>query len=195
MNHYYSENPDTPSNEQKKTIVVNETVLNIITDNGVFAKKGLDHGTRTLLESIETDKIKGSVLDFGCGYGPIGLYIKKVSTATVDMIDINNRSLELARKNALLNKLTVNVFNSNKFENITAKYDFIITNPPIRVGKKELYDILSTAKEHLKENGQLWFVIHKDQGAKSTAEYLKAFYDIKTISKDKGFYVFCALKH
>lgn len=146
MNHYYSENPDTISDEKKIIIKINDINLDIITDNGVFAKRGLDYGTRTLLDSIDTDRIKGSVLDFGCGYGPIGIYIKKKTKASVDMLDINERSVNLSIKNAKLNKVDVNVFKSNKFENVKNKYDFIITNPPIRIGKKSYLKYLKIVK-------------------------------------------------
>jgi 16S rRNA (guanine1207-N2)-methyltransferase len=71
------------------------------------------------------------------------------------MIDVNIRALNLARNNASINKVDVNIFESDIYSNVSKKYDFIITNPPIRVGKKILYEILIKAKEHLKENGHL----------------------------------------
>ena len=134
----------------------------------------------------------GDVLDFGCGYGPIGIYLKKIFNCNVDMIDINNRSIELAIKNALQNNVNVNVFNSNIYENVTKKYDFIITNPPIRVGKKILYQILFDAKDHLKDGGQIWLVINKDQGAKSLLKDLNKQYKAELVCKNKGFYIICA---
>ena len=108
------------------------------------------------------------------------------------MIDINNRSIELAIKNALQNNVNVNVFNSNIYENVTKKYDFIITNPPIRVGKKILYQILFDAKDHLKDGGQIWLVINKDQGAKSLLKDLNKQYKAELVCKNKGFYIICA---
>lgn len=136
--------------------------------------------------------MKGKILDFGCGYGPIGIYLAKVINASVDMIDINERSIHLAKKNSQINKVNTNVFKSNIYENITETYDYIITNPPIRVGKQILYQILIDAKKHLNKTGELWFVIHKDQGAKSTMKMLEEYYEIELRAKNKGFYIICA---
>ena len=110
------------------------------------------------------------------------------------MVDINKRSLALASKNASKNSVNVNIFESNIYENIKKEYDFIITNPPIRVGKKILYHILMGAKEHLKDKGELWLVVHKDQGAKTLLKDLNQIYDAELIIKNKGFYVICAKK-
>ena len=189
MPHYFT-NDYIESKEQKTKCIIKNTELTFITDNGVFSKKGLDFGTRTLLETI--DNIKGQVLDFGCGYGPIGIYIKKTFETEVDAIDINIRAMNLAKKNAELNNVKINVFESNMYENITKKYDYIITNPPIRVGKKILYEILFEAKKYLKKDGQMWLVIHKDQGAKTLAKDLEKEYKIEIKNKNKGFYIICA---
>lgn len=189
MSHYFT-NDYVESKENKTKCIIKDTELTLITDNGVFSKKGLDFGTRTLLETI--DNIKGQVLDFGCGYGPIGIYLKKTYDVEVDAIDINERAMNLAKKNAELNKTNINIFESNIYENINKKYDYIVTNPPIRVGKKILYQILFEAKEHLKENGELWLVIHKDQGAKTLAKTLEKEYKVEIKNKNKGFYIICA---
>ena len=189
MAHYFT-NDYVESKEIKTKTKINDTEFTFITDNGVFAKKGLDFGTKLLLSNLKN--IKGKVLDFGCGYGPIGIYISKVFNCDVDMIDINLRALNLSKKNAKENKVTVNIFESNIYSNITKKYDYIITNPPIRVGKKMLYEILIGAKQHLKENGELWLVIHKDQGAKTLSKELEKYYKIEIKDKNKGFYIICA---
>ena len=190
MNHYFTDNTDLKHNICEKKVSINGHDFVFFTDNGVFSKNGLDFGTRSLLESLP-DYIHGDVLDFGCGYGPIGIYLKKIFNCNVDMIDINNRSIELAIKNALQNNVNVNVFNSNIYENVTKKYDFIITNPPIRVGKKILYQILFDAKDHLKDGGQIWLVINKDQGAKSLLKDLNKQYKAELVCKNKGFYIIC----
>ena len=131
---------------------------------------------------------------FGCVYGLIGIYLKKMTNAKIDMIDINKRALNLAEKNAKLNDVEVNVFESNIYENINKKYDVIATNPPIRVGKKILYEILFGANDHLKENGKLWLVINKNSGAKSLVKDLENTYDVTIVNKNKGFYIICAKK-
>jgi len=186
MAHYFT-NDEVQSDEKTLIFKIKDIQLLMTVDNGVFSKKGLDFGTRTLLESLE--EVKGDVLDFGCGYGPIGIYLAKMTKTNIDMVDVNRRSLNLAKKNALQNKVEVNVFESNIYENINKKYDYIITNPPIRVGKKVLYEILFGAKEYLKDNGEMWLVVHKDQGAKSLAKDLEKSYQIDIINKNKGFFV------
>lgn len=194
MEHYFTNNKNIKSNEKLHEVIVNDINLKFISDNGVFSKKGLDFGTRTLLETLPLEKINGKVLDFGCGYGPIGIFVAKSTNADVDMLDVNLRSLGLARKNAELNDIKANIFESNIYENVNVKYDYIISNPPIRVGKKILYQILFEAKEYLKENGELWIVINKDQGAKSVARDLEKYYKVSVVNKNKGFYIIMCSK-
>ena len=194
MSHYFT-NDYVESNENEIKVKIKNTDLTFITDNGVFSKHGLDFGTRSLLENLPIQVLKGDILDFGCGYGPIGIYLKKNVSANIDMLDVNERALNLARKNAEINNVSVNIFQSDLYTNVTKKYDYIVTNPPIRVGKKTLYKILFEAEKHLKQNGQLLFVINKNQGAKTTARDLSEIYEVTIIAKNKGFYIICAKKH
>lgn len=191
MSHYFT-NDEVRSKEREIIVNIKENNLKFSVDNGVFSKKRLDFGTRTLLESINLEEIKGDVLDFGCGYGPIGIYIKKNCQCNVDMIDINERALNLAKKNAKQNEVDVNIYKSDIYSNVKKNYDFIITNPPIRVGKKILYRILYDSLKHLKKEGKLIFVINKDQGAKSVFENLNEIAQTKIINKNKGFYIIVA---
>ena len=194
MAHYF-ENDDTLKSEERQILVkINNINFSFLTDYGVFSKNGLDFGTRTLLETLDTSKINGKVLDFGCGYGPIGIYIAKTTNSEVHMIDINRRVLGLARKNVSLNHVNVNIYESNIYEKVTEQFDYIISNPPIRVGKEILYKILFEAKKHLKENGELWIVVNKDQGAKSLVKDLEKEYSVEIKNKKKGFYIIQCLK-
>ena len=192
MSHYFENDKNLKSQWQEHKINILNKSYTFITDHGVFSKQGLDFGTRTLIETIPINKISGDVLDLGCGYGPIGITVKDNTNSNVDMIDINLRSLHLARMNASKNNVSVNVFESNGYSNVLKKYDYIITNPPIREGKKILYDLLFGAKEHLKENGELWLVINKNQGAKSVAKDLEKEYNVEIVKKNKGFYIIMA---
>ncbi len=193
MDHYFINNPNLKSNLKEISFKINNGIYNFITDNGVFSKNAIDYGTRTLIDNLP--ELKGNVLDFGCGYGVIGIYIKSKYNCNVDMIDINDRVIALAKKNALLNKVDVTIFKSNIYENVTNKYDYIVSNPPIRVGKKVLYEILFEAKKHLLPKGELWIVINKNQGAKTVAKDLEKEYEVKIIDKNKGFYVICAVNN
>ena len=188
MAHSFENEGMAQSEEKKIKVVIKNDIFTFITDHNVFSKSGLDFGTRTLLESIDVEQLGGKILDFGCGYGPIGIFLAH-HNLNVDMIDINLRALNLAKRNAELNRVNVNIFESNIYENINKKYDYIITNPPIRVGKKILYEILFGAKEYLVAGGHIILVIHKDQGAKSLARDLEKSYQVKILQKNKGFYV------
>lgn len=195
MSYYFDKNTDVESNEITTRAEIGEKLFTFKTDNNVFSKRGLDFGTRTLLESINIYDINGDVLDFGCGYGPIGIYISKLTNSNVDMIDINERAINLAKKNARINDVNVNIFLSNIYSDVNKKYDYIITNPPIRVGKKILYEILIGAKEYLNPGGHLIFVINKDQGAKSAIKDLEKYYEVKLLNKNKGFFVIDCKNH
>lgn len=192
MAQYFENDTSLRSQEVEKRVIIKDIEYKFLTDNGVFSKSGLDFGTRSLLESLSLKNNKGNVLDFGCGYGPIGIFLAKTTNLNVDMIDINKRSVLLARKNASLNNVIVNVFESDIYSNISKKYEYIISNPPIRVGKKILYEILFGAKEHLNKNGELWIVINKAQGAKSLLKDLEREYTVELVNKNKGFYIICA---
>lgn len=195
MGHYFLNDEKLKSDIRDTHIRIRDKEYTFYTDNGVFSKKGLDYGTHTLIKVVLEELLSGNILDLGCGYGPIGISVKKeFSDTLVDMVDINNRSLSLAKLNAEKNNVSVNIFESNGYENITKKYDYIISNPPIRVGKKVLYSLLIGAKEYLNESGELWFVIHKDQGAKSTAKMLEKYFTVEIKKKDKSFFVIQA-KH
>lgn len=185
----YFDNVDLKSEIKQIIIKIFDTVLEMNTDNGVFSKEKLDFGTRVLLENLPLSEFKGKVLDIGCGYGPIGLYLKKNTSCDIDMTDVNRRALHLTKMNAKLNHLDVNIFESNAYENIHEKYNMIVTNPPIRVGKEILYSIVMGARDYLVKNGSLFLVIHKDQGAKSMIIDLKKYYDVTILAKNKGFFV------
>ena len=193
MGHYFI-NEDLEHNKKIIKVIIKNEDFNFITDNGVFSKKGLDFGTRTLLENLDYKNINGKILDFGCGYGSIGIIVSKFTGLEVDMLDINKRSIELAKENSKLNKVKTNIFESNIYENVQDKYDYIISNPPIRVGNEILYKILFEAKDHLNDNGKLIIVVNKDQGAKSLMEKLKKFYNVNLIAKNKGFFVILCSK-
>ncbi len=189
MAHYFENDKNLKSEMREHQVKLFDKSYTFTTDHGVFSKEGLDFGTRTLLETVPLEELHGNVLDLGCGYGPIGIILKDQVDVNVDMLDVNLRSLHLARMNAEKNNVNVQIFESNGYEHVTKKYDYIITNPPIRVGKKILYELLFGAKEHLNKNGELWLVINKAQGAKSLVRDLEKEYETEIMKKNKGFYI------
>lgn len=164
------------------------------TDNGVFSKDKLDFGTRTFLENLPISELHGDILDVGCGYGPIGIVLAKLTSAKITMCDVNKRALHLAERNAKENKVDVTILESDCYQNIgDKKFQYIVTNPPIRAGKKIVYEILMEARNHLAENGKLFLVVRKDQGAKSMISDLKEYYNVDVIAKNKGFFIICCV--
>ena len=188
MSHYFENDNNVKSKEKKIIAVINNERYTFMTDNNVFAKRNVDLGTKILLESIDLTTLHGHILDFGCGYGPIGIYLAKHGHI-VDMVDINDRALKLAKCNAKLNNVAVNIFESNIYNNINRQYHYIITNPPIRVGKKILHEILFGAYNYLIDGGHLILVIHKDQGAKTLVKELGNYYNVNLLNKNKGFWI------
>ncbi|MDD3241160.1 MAG: methyltransferase [Bacilli bacterium] len=189
MGQYFS-NDKLPSDIQKYHTKIYGKEFIFSTDNGVFSKEKLDYGTRFLLETIPINKFYGNILDIGCGYGPIGITVGKLTNCFVDMCDVNKRAIHLAEINARDNKVdNVRIFESDTWSNIDKKYDVIITNPPIRAGKKVVYDIVMNAKDHLEKNGNLYIVIRKEQGAKSMIKDLEKYYQVEVLEKNKGFFI------
>ena len=194
MGQYFT-NENLPSNVRKTECVVLGRKFVFLTDNGVFSKDGLDFGSRLLLETIPLEEVGGKILDMGCGYGVFGIVIGKLTKTHVDMVDVNLRALHLAERNVKENHVAdISVFESNVYENVSGKYSCIVTNPPIRAGKKIVYDIVMNPKNYLEENGKLLLVIRKEQGAKSLIVDLKKVYNVEVLEKKKGFFILkCSL--
>ena len=198
MEHYYTNNPTTESREK----IINSTIANenlkFYTDNGVFSKKSVDFGTKTMLESFSTEKENAKVVDIGCGYGVISIYLaKKYPTFRFTMVDVNNRVLELSKKNIELNKVEneVEVLESSSFDNVEGNFDIVLTNPPIRAGKKIVHKIMTDSYDHLNDKGELWVVIQKKQGMASCKKLLEdTFSIVEIITKNKGYYILKAVK-
>ncbi len=192
MSHYFT-NDNLKSNIKKVLVKISGNTFTFNTDNGVFSKKGMDFGTRTLIETLLKEKLYGDILDVGCGYGVIGIILSSFfnnEINSIDMIDVNLRAIHLTKMNIKENKVNnCNAFVSNVYDQIDKKYDFIITNPPIRAGKEIVYKILKDSRNYLKENGCLYYVINKEQGAISSIKEMEKLADVKILEKNKGFYI------
>lgn len=195
MNHYFSNNKNLKDDFKQFEITINTIKLTFKTNSGVFSKEYLDYGTKVLLENLEFDNPK-SILDCGCGYGPIGIYSKKVNpNADVTMVDINQRAVELAKDNSKLNNCEINTYESDLLENVKNTFDMIISNPPIRTGKQNIFNLYEQAFLKLNPSGTLWIVIQKKQGANSTIKKLEELFKVvEIITKDKGYFILKATK-
>ena len=190
MAHYFTNEENLKSEIEKVIAELNGIPFYFYTDNGVFSKGELDFGTELLLKNFKYDNPNNkTLLDIGCGCGPIGIYASHLGF-TVDMSDVNKRAIHLSKMSLKEQGLNANVFESDAYKNITNKYDYIVSNPPIRVGKEKLYEIVMNAKEHLKDGGSLWIVVRKQQGAESMLRDMKNAYKIvEVIAKKKGFFI------
>ncbi|NIK80150.1 16S rRNA (guanine1207-N2)-methyltransferase [Paenibacillus castaneae] len=196
-NHYYSQNPEVKHNRHIHEVSLRGMPFRFVTDAGVFSKSGIDYGSRVLIDVLQIDS-GSSVLDVGCGYGPIGLTAAKLNNqGQITMIDINERAVELARENAKLNGISnVTILQSDIYEAVKdRKFDAIVTNPPIRAGKEVVHRIFEEGYELLNQGGSMWVVIQKKQGAPSAEAKLKLLFgDVEEVTKDKGYRIFRAVK-
>lgn len=173
--------------------------MSFTSDAGVFSKKEVDFGTQLLLETFRFPESTARILDVGCGYGPIGLTLaKERANYHFVMVDINERALELSELNAKLNGINnVTIKKSNLLSGVKGDtFAAVLSNPPIRAGKKVVHQLFEDAFEQLEHLGELWIVIQKKQGAPSTIEKLESLFKEVTVQKkSKGYYIIKAKKY
>lgn len=192
--HYYTNKPETEHDRKTWTFPLLEKNYQFTTDSNVFSRDTVDFGSRVLIEAFsDSDLPDGAILDVGCGYGPIGLSLADSTKRCVHMVDVNERALELAQENAKLNHVeNVDIYESSVYDSVTKK-DFaaVVSNPPIRAGKKIVHAIIEGAKEHLQPNGTLTIVIQKKQGAPSAKKKMEEVYgQVEVVTSSKGYYIF-----
>ena len=186
---YYDEHPDAQHDIHELHVVLLGERMKFFTDAGVFSKKMIDFGSQVLLSCLSFQQGE-AVLDVGCGYGPLGLSLVKAQGVHATMVDVNTRALDLAQKNAALNQVEAKIFQSNVYDQVEGSFDHIISNPPIRAGKKVVHEVLSGSFDHLNPGGDLTIVIQKKQGAPSAkAKMEEVFGNCEILKKDKGYYI------
>jgi len=191
--HYFTSRPETSGDERLITARLRGDELRFWTDAGVFSRRGIDFGTRLLIETVRLPET-GEILDLGCGYGPVGIACAKAApSCRVTMVDVNQRALRLAEKNARLNGVSarVTILESDGLCALSDRlFDAVLITPPIRAGKAVVYRLFAEAAEHLRPGGSLWAVIRKKQGAESAKrELAKHFRNVTRVEQKKGYWI------
>ncbi|NQG97513.1 class I SAM-dependent methyltransferase [Streptococcus suis] len=193
-NMYFENNPDLAHDIHELQVQLLGQNFRLRTDAGVFSKKMVDYGSQVLLSALEVEK-GTRLLDVGCGYGPLGLSLAKAYQLEVTMVDINHRAIELAKWNAEKNGVQASIFQSDLYQAVQGQFDAVISNPPIRAGKTVVHQVITGAKEYLKQGGRLTIVIQKKQGAPSAKAKMEETYgNCEIIKKDKGYYILESVK-
>ena len=198
MSHYFENDETLESSPRNVTYVINDVNFSLVSDSGVFSKNKLDKGSELLIETLLPLDLGKNLLDLGCGIGPIGLTLAYFNPGlNVTCSDVNMRALSLCKRNASALKLgqRVTVLHSDIYIEIEGKFDSIVSNPPIRAGKKVTYEIYKGALFHLIDGGSLYVVIRKQQGALSVKTYLEELFgNVAVLARDKGYYILKATK-
>jgi len=190
-NQYFENNPNLIHDLHTIEYYFKGSTIYFLSDNGVFSKDKIDFGTSLLLQSLP-QFVEQKILDVGCGIGVIGITVAiKNPTSKIDMVDINKNTIKLSSENIVKNKVeNARAFESNTYEKIVEKYDTIISNPPIRAGKKVVHDIVLNAIDYLNSNGSIFVVIQEKQGANSLIKAMMNCYEnVEIINKNKGYFI------
>ena len=171
--HYFDDDPDAPSSPILVDVTLPDTAFVMETDRGVFSRGHLDTATSMLLRADLPIAASGDLLDLGCGAGPIALTMARRSPdATVWAVDVNARARELCRRNAERNALAnVRVVSPDDVPP-DVRFATVWSNPPIRIGKPALHDLLETWLARLDADGSASLVVQKHLGADSLQRWL-----------------------
>lgn len=192
--HYFTESPSTEFRSREISVRLAGRDVIVESAASVFSPDHVDTGTRALMERAGELPPHGTFLDVGCGWGPLALSMAlRAPAATVWAVDVNERSLELTRRNAL--RLGLTNLRVAHPDDVPAdlRFDVIWSNPPIRVGKSVLHDILSHWISRLSPGGEAWLVVAKNLGAPSLLTWLRHAFpppaDVDRVAQDRGFHI------
>ena len=198
--HYFTAAPASPENLRTISVSLAGRELDVTTAGGVFSPDRLDAGTAVLLANMPPVPPGGNLLDLGSGWGPITLSMALTAPhATIWAVDVNERALDLVRRNARALGLT-NV-NASLPDDVPADVTFrtIRSNPPIRVGKNELHGLLERWIPRLDERSDAWLVVQRNLGADSLQRWIAATfqpgYSVFRTATGKGYRVLKVRKH
>jgi 16S rRNA (guanine1207-N2)-methyltransferase len=173
--HYFSPDPQSPLRTSVRTLTLRGNEVTLETASGTFSPGGLDAGTEVLLKYAPKTPSTGAFLDIGCGWGPLTVALAlEAPDATVFGVDVNERALQVARDNA--ENLGLSNVSVAQPEGVpeALMFELIWSNPPIRVGKQALHEILSLWLPRLSPDGEAYLVVAKKLGADSLLEWLNS---------------------
>jgi 16S rRNA (guanine1207-N2)-methyltransferase len=189
--HYFDPAPEAESKPRTLHLHAGDLAIDLQADRGVFGSRAIDLGTLTLLKEAPLPPSEGDLLDLGSGYGPIAIALAHRSPATrVWAVDVNERALQLTRSNATANK-TPNVLACLPDEvPLDVQFAAIYSNPPVRVGKIPLHDLLLRWLPRLAPGAAAYLVVQRNLGADSLAAWLGGQgYAVRRLKSKKGYRV------
>jgi 16S rRNA G1207 methylase RsmC len=171
--HYFSQEPSSPLKPKSIQIPLAGELVQVTSASGTFSPTQLDFGTEVLIEQMNLAPEYGDLLDLGCGWGPIALNLAKYRpNATVWAVDVNARSLELTAKNAQdLGLANIKTATPEQMPP-DLRFSGIWSNPPIRIGKKPLHELLLMWLPRLVKDGEAYLVVQKNLGSDSLQKWL-----------------------
>lgn len=198
--HYFSQSPSSDEGAVERRVSLQGREYAVTTSGGVFSASHVDKGTAVLLRKApEPDLRPGDLaIDLGCGWGPLTLALcEKAASADVWAVDVNERALELTRKNAARSGFSPKALAPD--EALAAlgdrKIQLIWSNPPVRIGKERLHELLATWIEKLSDDGAAYLVIQRNLGADSLRSWmLGQGWGCEKIGSAKGFRVFAVTR-
>ncbi len=186
--HYFEARPAVPSKPRTVHLRVRGLELELQADRGVFGSKAIDTGTSTLLKEAPPPPTTGDLLDLGSGYGPIAITLARLAPdARVWAVDVNERALELTRANAAANTTNVEARKPDEVPK-DLRFDAIYSNPPVRVGKRTLHELLLQWLPRLKPGAAAYLVVQRNLGADSLAAWLvEEGFRVTRLKSKKGY--------
>jgi 16S rRNA (guanine1207-N2)-methyltransferase len=173
--HYFEARPEVTSKPRTVRLRLGDLQLDLQADRGVFGSKAVDLGSLTLLKEAPEPPTDGEILDLGAGYGPIAIALaRRAPNARVWAVDVNLRALELARQNADANQAPNVAVAEPADVPAETRFDAIYSNPPVRVGKQALHDLLLQWLPRLKPGARAYLVVQRNLGADSLAVWVQA---------------------
>ena len=188
--HYFKDDQKELINRKEISFRFLSIDYTFITADNVFSKDHVDSGSELLLTSALSEGLENDVLDYGCGYGVIGIVLSK-HNYNVMGLDITDRALKLSEINAKINNVDFNVYKvKDDLSEYNSKFKSVLLNPPIRAGKEVIYSMFENAYNFLEVGGKLFIVMRKQHGALSAKVKLESIFDkVSIITKKKGYFI------